>query len=140
MTVDPIDPAAANREGLLAAFQAVRRALLSCDVESLRDLYDEEFRSHTVQGGVEGRAAVLDAYGPGGVRLDVFEVEDLTAEVFGDVGLLTGLGSVSGSYDKTEFRHRVRFADIYLWRDGRWRFHFSQSTEIAPDNPQAGEG
>jgi len=135
MTVDPIDPAAANREGLLAAFQAVRRALLSCDVESLRDLYDEEFRSHTVQGGVEGRAAVLEAYEPGGVRLDVFEVEELAAEVFGQVGLLTGLGSVSGSYDKTEFRHRVRFVDIYLWRAGRWRYYFSQSTEIVPDIP-----
>ena len=56
------------------------------------------------------------------------------------VGLLTGLGSISGSYDATEFRHRVRFVDIYLRRDGRWRYYFSQSTEIVPDNSPAAEG
>jgi ketosteroid isomerase-like protein len=140
MTVDPKGPAAAGREGLLAAFRAVREALLAGDGEALQDLYAEDFRSHSLRGDVEGKAAVLEAYKPGGVRLDVFEVEDLAAEVFGEAGLLTGLGSISGSYDKTEFRHRVRFVDIYLWRDGRWRFYFSQSTEIALDDAQAGEG
>jgi ketosteroid isomerase-like protein len=140
MTVDPKGPAAAGRKGLLAAFRAVRDALLAGDVEALRDLYAEDFRSHSVRGDVEGLAAVLDAYKPGGVRLDVFEVEDLAAEVLGEVGLLTGLGSISGSYDATEFRHRVRFVDIYLWRAGRWRYYFSQSTEIALDDAPAGEG
>jgi len=140
MTVNPVNPAAAGREGLLAAFRAVREALLAGDGEALRDLYAEDFRSHSLRGDVEGRAAVLEAYGPGGVRLDVFEVEDLAAEVFGEVGLLTGLGSISGSYDDTGFRHRVRFVDIFLRRDGRWRYYFSQSTEIALDDAQAGEG
>jgi ketosteroid isomerase-like protein len=126
-------PSTPDRESLLAAFEAVRDALLSCDTDSLLDLYAEEFRSHTVRGEVEGRDAVLEAYRPGGVRLEIFEVEDLIAEVIGDVGILTGLGSVSGSFENTAFRHRVRFVDIYLWRNGRWRCHFSQSTEIVPD-------
>lgn len=125
-------PSTPDREGLLKAFEAVRDALLSCDTESLRDLYAEDYRSHTVRGEVEGREAVLDAYQPGGVRLEIFEVEDLAAEVFGNVGILTGLGSISGSFEKTAFRHRVRFVDIYLWRNGRWRCYFSQSTEIVP--------
>jgi hypothetical protein len=128
-------PSGPDREGLLAAFRAVRDALLSGDGEAIRELYDEDFRSHSIRGDVEGRQAVLDAYGPSGLRLDMFEVEDLAVEVLGVVGLLTGLGSISGLYDATEFRHRVRFVDIYLWRDGRWRFHFSQSTEIASDSP-----
>ena len=133
-------PERPDREGLLAAFRAVRDALLAGDAEALRDLYAEDFRSHSIRGDVEGRADVLEAYGPGGVRLDMFEVEDLAAEVRGEVGLLTGLGSVSGRYDRTEFRHRVRFVDIYLWRDGRWRYFLSQSTEIVPGPSSSGEG
>mgnify|MGYP001027529833 CR=1 FL=1 len=133
-------PERPDREGLLAAFRAVRDALLAGDTEALRDLYAEDFRSHSIRGDVEGRADVLEAYGPGGVRLDMFEVEDLAAEVRGEVGLLTGLGSVSGRYDRTEFRHRVRFVDIYLWRDGRWRYFLSQSTEIVPGPSSSGEG
>jgi ketosteroid isomerase-like protein len=122
-----------GREGLLAAFRAVRDALLAGDRAAIRELYAEDFRAHSLLGEVEGLPDVLAAYGPGGVRLDVFEVEDLSAEVFGEVGLLTGLGQISGRFDKSEFRYRVRFVDVYLWRDGRWRYYFSQSTEIAPD-------
>jgi hypothetical protein len=133
MTTDSKSVSAPDRAGLLAAFRGVRDALLAGDTASLRDLYAEDFRCHSLQGDVEGRQAVLDAYGPGGVRLEIFEVEDLAAEVFSEVGLLTGLGSISGHYEKTEFRHRVRFVDVYLWCGGRWRYHFSQSTEVVPD-------
>lgn len=122
-----------GRDGLLAAFRAVREALLAGDRAAIRALYAEDFRGHSLQGEVEGLNDVLAAYGPGGVRLDVFEVEDLSVEVFGEVGLLTGLGQISGRFEKSEFRHRVRFVDIYLRRDGRWRYYFSQSTEIVPD-------
>jgi len=140
MTVDPEDASTPGREGLLTAFRAVRDALLAGDAAALRELYDEDFRSHSLLGDIEDREAVLAAYGQGGVRLDLFEVEDVTVEVFGEVGILTGLGSISGSYEKTEFRHRVRFVDIFVWRDGRWRYHFSQSTEIVPGAGLSGDG
>lgn len=123
----------ADRDDLLAAFRGVREALLSGDTGAIRELYAEDFRSHSLRGDVEGRDAVLEAFGPGGVKLDMFEVEDLAVDVHGDVGVLTGLGSISGRYQATEFRHRVRFVDIFVRRDGRWRYHFSQSTELAAE-------
>jgi len=128
---EPLPPA--DRKSLLDAFHAVRDALLSNDMERLRDLYGEDFRSHSIRGEVEGREAVLEAFKPGGIRLEMFEIEDLSVETIGDVGLLTGLGSMSGRSDNAEFRHRVRFIDVFLRRDGRWRYHFSQSTEVSPD-------
>jgi ketosteroid isomerase-like protein len=133
MAIDTKNPSDPGREGLLAAFRAVRDALVAGDRAAILELYAEDFRSHSLRGDVEGRDAVLEAFGPGGVKLDMFEVEDLAVEVFGDVGLLTGLGQISGRFEKTEFRHRVRFVDIFLRRDGRWRYHFSQSTEITAE-------
>jgi len=133
MAIDTKTSSDPGREGLLAAFRAVRDALVAGDRAAILDLYAEDFRSQSLRGEVEGRDVVLAAFGPGGVALDLFEVEDLAVEVFGDVGILTGLGSISGRYDRTEFRHRLRFVDIFLRRDGRWRYHFSQSTEIVPD-------
>lgn len=138
MSADPKNAASPGRDGLLAAFRAVRDALLARDVPVLRELYAEDFRAHSLQGGVEDRGAVLAAYGQGGVHLDLFEVEDLSVEVFGEVGILTGLGSISGSYERTEFRHRVRFVDIFVRRDGRWRYRFSQSTEVLPGEELSG--
>jgi ketosteroid isomerase-like protein len=135
---EPLPPA--DRESLLDAFHAVRDALLSNDTESLGELYDEDFRAHSVRGEVEGRGAVLEAFRPGGIRLEMFEIEDLEVEMIGEVGILTGLGLVSGRSDNTEFRHRVRFVDVFLRRDGRWRYHFSQSTEIVPELSSPDEG
>jgi ketosteroid isomerase-like protein len=122
-----------DRESLMAAFQAVQKGLLANDTDALRDLYAEDFRSHSLRGDVEGRQAVLQAFAPGGVRLEMFEIEDISVEVKGEVGILTGLGQINGRADGAEFRHRVRFVDIFLWRDGRWRYWFSQSTEIVPE-------
>lgn len=133
-------PSTPGREGLLAAFEAVRAALLSNDTECLRELYDEAFRSHSIRGDVEGREAVLEAFRPGGVRLEMFEIEDLSVETIGEVGILTGLGWMSGRSDNTEFRHRIRFVDVFIRRDGRWRYHFSQSTEVVPDPASLDEG
>jgi hypothetical protein len=133
-------PQQPDRQGLLAAFHAVRGALLSNDTEALDKLYDDDFRSHSIYGDVESREAVLGAFGPGGVRLDMFEVEDLAVEVNGEVGIMTGLGWLSGRAEGAEFRHRVRFVDIFVWRGGRWRYHFSQSTEIVPGGPASGGG
>ena len=129
-----------DRKSLLAAFHAVREGLLSNDVECLRELYADDFRSHSIRGDVEGREAVLEAFMPAGVRIEMFEIEDLSVEVIGAAGILTGLGRMSGRYDDKEFRHHVRFVDIFLWRDGRWRYHFSQSTEVAPDPSASDEG
>jgi len=140
MTANSETAASPDRESLLAAFHAVREGLLSNDVERLREIYAEDFRSHSVRGDVEGLEAVLEVFKPGGVRLDTFEVEDLTVEAKGEVGILTGLGLMGGRYENTEFRHRVRFVDIFLRRDGRWRYYFSQSTEVAPDPSAPDEG
>jgi ketosteroid isomerase-like protein len=133
MTVDREAPSRPDRESLMAAFRAVQQGLLANDTETLRALYAEDFRSHSLRGEVEGRQAVLEAFGPAGVHLEMFEVEDLSVEVKGEVGILTGLGQMSGRADGAEFRHRVRFVDIFLWRGGRWRYWFSQSTEIVPE-------
>jgi ketosteroid isomerase-like protein len=133
MTTDREAAPRPDREGLMAAFRAVQKGLLAGDTDALRDLYAEDFRSHSLRGDVEGREAVLEAFGPGGVQLEMFEVEDLAVEVKGEVGVLTGLGQISGRAGGAEFRHRVRFVDIFLRCDGRWRYWFSQSTEIVPD-------
>lgn len=137
MAIDTKTSSDPGREGLLAVFRAVREALLSGDRAAIRDLYADDFRSHSLRGDVEGRDEVLEAFGPGGVKLDMFEVEGLAVEVFGDVGILTGLGQIGGRYDKTEFRHRVRFVDIFHRREGRWRYRFSQSTEVVSDPPDS---
>ncbi len=117
---------------LRATFTAIGRALGENDVPALERLYAEDYQGHDIRGEVEDRATILGAFSPGGVHDYRLEEAAFTAEVQRDVGLVTGCGTVSGRWGDTAFRHRVRFLEIYLWRDGRWQCYRSQSTEIQP--------
>lgn len=76
---------------------------------------------------------ILEAYQPGAIKLEYFEVIDQNAEVFGGVGIISGTGYVKGSYGEHEFEHHIRFTDIYLSRDGKWRCFRSHATELPSD-------
>ena len=42
---------------------------------------------------------MLEVYGAGSTTLDTWKVFDLQLEVFSEVGILTGKGSLSGTWD-----------------------------------------
>lgn len=120
-----------DRDSLRAAFDAIGVALASNDLAALTRQYSEDYRGHGIRGEVEGRDLVLATYGPGGVQQYRMADVEVEAEVWGGVGLVSGHGVVSGAYAGTPFAHRVRFLEVFLWRDGRWQCYRTQCTEIA---------
>ena len=116
--------------GILAAFEGVRSALLSNDSQALTELVAEDYRGFDPHGTEHDRDMMLEAYRPGGVDLDVYETSDVTSQVIGEIGLLMGVGKLSGRYEEHEFSHNLRFLDVYVLRDGSWRLLVSQVTEI----------
>ncbi len=117
---------------LRATFTAIGKALSENDTEVLTRLYDKEYQGHSIRGEVEDRDMVLSTYGPGGVRQYGMTEVEMKAEIQGNVGVVSGSGIVSGTWGETEFSHRVRFLEVYLWRDSRWQCYRSQCTEIRP--------
>ena len=117
---------------LREAFDAIGRAQAGNDLSALRHLYAEDFRGHSIRGEVEDRAQVLSAFGPGGVQGYRMDAEEIAAEADGNVGWVTGCGTVSGRWGETAFFHRLRFLEVYRWRDGRWQCYRAQGTEILP--------
>ncbi len=75
---------------------------------------------------------LLEAYGPGGVRLLKYETSDVTARIVGDVGLVMGLGALAGRYGDQTFQHDLRFLDVYVHRGSAWLLLVSQVTELQP--------
>ena len=81
---------------------------------------------------MEKRDLIFQFYKPGGVKLDKFDTEELNIDVIGDVGLISGIGIVHGRYMGEEFGHRIRFLDVYLFRNSKWECYRSHATELAP--------
>lgn len=125
-----------SEEVITEAFYAVRNALSVPDPEALDTLIAEDYRGFDIRGGVETRELILEYYRPGVCRLASLEVEDLRTHVSGNLGMLTGLGNLSGSYRDETFQHTVRFCDVFVRRDSRWLLLFGQTTEVQPTDEE----
>lgn len=115
---------------LLNVFNAVKDALMSNDTEAIGQIFSDDYRGHNLRGDVDSRDEIIEAYRPGNVRLTVYDVQEIKAEVVGDIGLVTGIGTITGQYGEIKFEHRIRFIDIFIRRSSRWQYYLSQGTEI----------
>ncbi len=117
-------------DSLLRAADAIRCALLGNDVYALARLVAEDYCGFDPSGSRNDRRMLLEAYAPGGVRLLAYETRDVTARVVGEVGLVMGLGRLSGRFGDHQFEHNLRFLDVYVRREAAWLLLVSQATEL----------
>lgn len=120
-------------EQLLLTFESFREALFDSDAKALREMIAEDYLGFDPQGQPQDMKMILEAYRPGGVKLNQYNVKDLETRIIGDVGIITGQGRIQGTYASHEFGHHVRFLDLYVLRDGRWRLYLSQVTPLKED-------
>ena len=115
---------------IMAAFERFRDALMACDTRALDELMAPDYRSYNLRGHLEERDVVLEAYRPGGVSLDEWDLEDVRVEVFSEVGILTGRGHIAGRWQEEPWSHDLRFCDVWVRRQGSWQLLLSQATPM----------
>lgn len=113
-------------------FQAIRQAMLDNDSETLGSLVANDYRGFDAGGRPHDRAQLLGAYGPGGVKLEAFEVSELESKSWADTVLVTGIGRIRGNSGKIAFEHHLRFLDVYARRESAWKLVASHVADIAP--------
>ncbi|HEX6396028.1 MAG TPA: nuclear transport factor 2 family protein, partial [Steroidobacteraceae bacterium] len=79
-------------------------------------------------------AGVMDAK----LTIDPYTVEDFEIRFYGEVALLSGHTTMTGTYDGEKFTSNYRYIDIYVRRDGRWKIVSVQITKIPPAQKAAG--
>ena len=119
-----------ENENLLDTFNKLRDALFSCDVQMLKELMAEDYVGYDPHGNPQDLKMTLEAYQPGGTKLDTYDVEEIETRVIGEVGIITGKGYIHGTFAGCEFEHNLRFIDLYILREGRWKLYLSQVTPI----------
>jgi len=122
-----------EREKLIDCARDIKNALVTNNLDALKKLYMKDFQGFSINGDVETLDLILETYQPGAVKLKSFEVINQKAEVFGEVGIISGTGFIEGNYREHKFEHRLCFTDIYLAQDGMWRCYRSHATEMPSD-------
>lgn len=119
-----------DKASLLAAFDELRKSLHTNDVQALGLLIAEEYVGFDPRGNSQDKTMTVEAYKPGGAKLDTYSLDGVTTSVIGSVGIISGKGYIHGRYAESEFEHNLRFLDIYIHREGRWQLFMSQVTPL----------
>src|SRR5262249_46705693 len=77
----------------------------------------DEFVDSDATGQLRSRQQVLDAVP--NRRTYAQHLEDLQARLYGDIGIVHGVNRITDKDGKEVAR--VRFTDVFLYRDGQWR-------------------
>jgi hypothetical protein len=116
---------------VLAVFSTIQQAMLSNDAEALLRHVAEDYRGVDAGGRAHGRDLMVNAYGPGGVGLDIFEVSEVETTAWEGTVLVSGNAWIHGTYRDIDFEHRLRFLDVHAHRGTSWQLVASQVTDIA---------
>ena len=106
-----------NGSALVHIEQTWASALEKKDTATLGCLLAEEFQDVDPQGNVSDRATTLAKAADH--RPMHNELSELTPRVYGDFGYIRGLATATDAQGKIVAR--VRFTDVYIYRDGRWQ-------------------
>jgi hypothetical protein len=119
-----------SEASLLEAAERLAQAEAKGDIPVLEQLLAPDYQGYDPFGRPQDRAGVLRGYAPGGVRVTTLSQSDLRARVLGDAGLVAGINVMRGQQGHEHFDLRLRFLDVYAWRDGRWQLVASQDTRL----------
>jgi len=103
------------------------RSLEQSDTAALDCILAQEFEDAGPDGSLTNRATTLEKAAKH--RAVRHELSDLRAHVQGDFGYIRGMAAAIDEQGKV--KARVRFTDIYAYRDGRWQCVAGQESLIA---------
>jgi Domain of unknown function (DUF4440) len=116
---------------LLDAAQRLAQAEATGDIPALEALLASDYQGYDPSGRPQDRAGVLRGYAEGGgVKVASLLQSDLRVRVLGEAGLVAGINVMRGQQGNEHFDLRLRFLDVYAWRDGRWQLVASQDTRL----------
>lgn len=104
-------------------------ALSRHDADAIGCILAEEFQDVDPDGQLHDREETLAAvphHKPGANQLT-----ELKPHVYGDVGYIRGLATLVDGEGKV--KARVRFTDVYVYRDGRWLAVAGQESLLKQD-------
>ena len=77
-------------------------------------------------GKVESKAKLIADYTAPGFDLEPFTVEQPVEKVWKDGAVMGGVATIRGTDGGQRFEMRLRFADVWAKRNGRWQVIYAQ--------------
>ncbi|UGB38238.1 nuclear transport factor 2 family protein [Frateuria soli] len=106
------------------------RAQMQGNGAALARLLADDYVLFNSRGLVEDKAAFIHDYTAPGTSMKPFTVEDEVVRHWPGGAVLGGVVTLEGTSGGKPYKVRLRFADIWRERDGRWQVIFTGATRV----------
>ena len=100
------------------------------DVPFLESFYAKEFTVGNMDGSESSRAEDLEMFSSGDLKPAVIADSEMKINVYGEAAMVTGVEHLEGTYKGHAGRFDLRFANVFVFREGRWQIVRHQATPI----------
>ncbi len=130
--------AATAPDGYREAAAALDTAIAAKDEAALDKLIADDFLWVRGSGEKGDKARFIAALTAPTIRIEPFQPSEARWIVTRDTALLAATNTLRGTADGEAFVDRHRFADHWVWRDGRWHLVYAQITPHPITEPEGG--
>lgn len=124
-------PSDAEQSKILALENAWNQAEEHKDVHALETLLHPDLVYVDYDGSIMTKAQFIASVKAPALHPEQIVNESMTAHVFGDSAIVTGIYREKGVNNGKPYLHRGRFTDTWVYQNGVWSCVVSQSTLIA---------
>ncbi len=111
---------------LAAAVAAYDKAQIDSNRAELERWLADDYLLVNSSGATETKAQLIADYTAPGFDLEPFTVEQPVERVWTDGAVMGGIATIRGTDGGKRYEMRLRFADIWAKRNGRWQVIYSQ--------------
>jgi len=118
--------AAAIPADLAAAVHGYDQAQIRGNKAELERWLADDYLLVNSSGQIETKAQLIADYTAPGFKIEPFTIEQPVEKVWGDGAVMGGIATLKGTDGGKRFELRLRFADIWAKRNGRWQVTYTQ--------------
>jgi hypothetical protein len=111
---------------LAAAVAAYDKAQIDSNRAELQRLVADDYVLVNSSGRTETKSQLIRDYTARGFDLEPFTVEQPIERVWGSGAIMGGIATIRGTDGGKRYELRLRFADIWAKRNGRWQVIYTQ--------------
>jgi len=111
---------------LAAAVAAYDQAQIDGNRAELERLVADDYLLINSSGRTETKAQLISDYTAPGFDLEPFTIERPIEKVWGDGAVMGGVATIRGTDGGKRYELRLRFADVWAKRNGRWQVIYTQ--------------
>ncbi len=105
-------------------------AAMKKDVATLDKYYADDVTDVAPDGTLNTKTQDIDDIKNGVLSIESATNEDLKPRIYGNAAVVTGTGTLKGTYKGENISGRYRFTDTFVKRNGRWECVATQATKI----------